>query len=343
MQASLAAMTTLGLGGPAKRLVEAQTEDELARAVAEADARGEPVFVLGGGSNVVVGDAGWDGLVVRVASRGVRRVAHEGAAFEVEAGEPWDALARQWAEDGLAGVECLAGIPGLAGATPMQNVGAYGQEVEGIVSRVRAWDRRARAFVELDRAACGFGYRASVFRGSDRHVITRVTFALREGPLSDPIRYAELARALGVREGERAPLRVVRDAVVALRRQKGMLLDRADPETRSAGSFFTNPVVDAAEADAVSARAGAPVPRFPAPGGKVKLPAAWLIERAGFPKGYALGRAHVSRKHALALVSGGGTTEELLALARAIRRGVERAFGVALEPEPVLVACTLRE
>jgi UDP-N-acetylmuramate dehydrogenase len=292
----------------------------------------EPLLVLGGGSNVVVADAGWSGTVLRIASRGVRR---DGDVFDVEAGEPWDALARGWVDDGRVGVECLAGIPGLTGATPMQNVGAYGQEVESIITSVRAFDRQQKKIVSLDRSECRFEYRSSIFRGSDRWIITRVTFRLEKSEVSAPIRYAELAKALGIAEGERAPLRTVRDTVVALRKGKGMVLDPDDSESVSAGSFFTNPIVALEIADRIGC------PKFPAADGNVKIPAAWLIERAGFSKGFAMGRAHVSRKHALALVTDGATTGELLDLARAIRKGVHEKFGVVLEPEPILVGCAL--
>lgn len=329
MHASLSSMTTLRLGGPPKRLIEARSEDEIVRAIEEIDAKGEPLLVLGGGSNLVVADAGFDGTVLRIASRGVGK---DGA---VEAGEPWDERVRAWTDEGRSGVECLAGIPGLTGATPMQNVGAYGQEVESTITKVRAYDRTQKKIIELSPSECRFAYRSSIFRGSSRWVITRVTFRLTPGE-SAPIRYAELAKALGIREGATAPLREVRDTVIALRRTKGMVLDPNDPESTSAGSFFTNPIVDPATAERLGS------PKFSAPGGKVKIPAAWLIERAGFSKGFTMGRARISRKHALALVTEpSATTEELLTLARAIRTGVEEKLGVRLEPEPILVGCVL--
>lgn len=344
---SLAPLTTLRLGGPARSFVSCEDEDELVAAVSEADLRGEPVLLLGGGSNLVIGDAGFDGLVVRIASRGISVEDRAGAvAMSVEAGEPWERATGRAASEGLVGIECLAGIPGLAGATPIQNVGAYGQEVSDTIAKVRAWDRKERAFVELAPAACAFAYRSSAFkRDPDRFVVTRVVFELARGAESAPLRYAELTKALGIAEGARAPLASVRDTVVRLRRGKGMVVDPHDPDTRSAGSFFTNPIVTAAEADEIAARAQAlgagAMPRFAAGEGRVKLAAGWLIEKASFGKGYRRGRAHVSTKHALALVNDGGTTEELLALARDIREGVRRAFGVLLEPEPVLVGCKL--
>jgi len=333
----LASMTTLRLGGPARRVIEAASEEEIASATSTK----EPLFVLGGGSNVVVADEGFDGVVVHVASRGVRE---KNGIFEVEAGEPWDDLARQWTDDGYAGVECLVGIPGLTGATPMQNVGAYGQEVKTSIAWVRVFDRDEKKFATLAARDCGFAYRSSIFRGRTRWIVARVGFQLQKAKLSQPIRYAELAHVLGLKQGDRAPLQTVRDAVLALRRQKGMVLDASDPDTVSAGSFFTNPILDRTSAESVAARAkkicGAEPPTF-SDGEKIKLPAAWLIEHAGFAKGYALGRARISRKHALALVSDGATTAELLELARAIRKGVHDAFGVMLEPEPVLVGCAL--
>jgi UDP-N-acetylmuramate dehydrogenase len=241
----LAPLTTLRLGGPAERMVDARTEDELVRAVAEADEAGEPLLVLAGGSNVVVADAGFPGVVVRVLTRGIEAAgAGEHVRLIVQAGEPWDALVERTVRDGLAGLECLAGIPGSTGATPIQNVGAYGQEVAATIEAVRVYDRAARAVAELDPGACGFRYRGSRFKGTDTHVVLAVTFLLRRSALSEPIRYAELARALGVEIGDRAPLADVRDAVLVLRRAKGMVVDPADADSVSAGSFFTNPVLD---------------------------------------------------------------------------------------------------
>jgi UDP-N-acetylmuramate dehydrogenase len=234
------------------------------------------------------------------------------------------------------------------GAVPMQNVGAYGQDVSETILGVRVWDRAAGQVLELDHAACRFAYRNSAFRGRDDRIILSVTFALAEDSDSAPIRYAELARALGVREGERAPLALVRETVIALRRGKGMVLDPADPDSTSAGSFFTNPIVDAAGLAALRERvravlgAEATLPVFPEADGRSKVSAAWLIERAGFPKGHALGPVAISGKHALALTNrGGATTADLLALARAIRDGVKASFGVSLENEPVFVGVSL--
>ncbi len=340
----LAGLTTLRLGGPARRLVTAEREEELVEAVRAADAAGEPVLLVGGGSNLVVADAGFAGTTVHVATRGVT-IERDGDAAIVTAaaGEPWDALVERLVGEGLSGVECLAGIPGLVGAVPMQNVGAYGQDVSETIAAVRTWSRDAARVVVHDPAACRFAYRSSVFRGSDRHVILDVTFRLERSAAARPIRYAELARALGVREGERAPARLVRETVVALRRKKGMVLDDADPDSVSAGSFFTNPILDAPALATLRARASDPaMPTFPERDGRTKVSAAWLIERAGFTKGFTKGRAAISSKHALALVNrGGATAAELVALARAIREGVRDRFGGTLENEPVFVGLAL--
>lgn len=338
---ALARWTTLGVGGPADRLVHAATERELIDAVRDADARGEALTVLGGGSNVVVADAGVRGVVVRVATRGVTlRREGDGVILTAAAGEVWDEVVARAVAEGLGGVECLAGIPGLVGATPVQNVGAYGQEVADTITSVRVWDRRAGCERTLRPAECGFGYRDSAFkRDRDRaRVVLDVRFALRPGVCAAP-RYGELSRALG----DAPPtLGAVRDAVLALRRAKGMVYDPADPDARSAGSFFTNPAVPAAKADEVEAiarqgDASVAMPRFAAPGGAVKLAAGWLIERAGVRRGERLGGAAVSRRHALALTNpeGRATAAELVALATRVRDAVWARFGVALEPEVV--------
>ena len=328
----LAPFTTLHLGGPAARLVTAYDEDEVVEAVRTAEG---PLLVLGGGSNVVLPDEGVDGTVVRIASHGVH-VRDDGDAVLVEAaaGEDWDALVERCVTDRLAGIECLSGIPGLVGGTPVQNVGAYGQEVAQTVVSVRAYDRRADRVEEL--TDLGFAYRWSRFKADpERWVVLAVTYRLSPDVLSRPLRYPELARALGTDVGEQAPLEHVRDAVLRLRRGKGMVLDPTDPDTRSAGSFFTNPLLDAAQVPA-----GAPA--YPEPDGRVKVSAAWLIEQAGFGKGAFDGPVGISSKHTLALVNrGGGTTEDLLRVARAVRDGVRERFGIELVPEPVLVGTTL--
>ncbi|WP_228430920.1 UDP-N-acetylmuramate dehydrogenase [Baekduia soli] len=337
----LSRYTTLHLGGPAERLVTATTEAELLHAVAEADGAGAPLLLLAGGSNLVVADAGVRGTVVRVLTSGVRR---DGDVLEAAAGESWDALVAASVADGLAGIECLAGIPGSVGATPIQNVGAYGQEVADVITGVRALDRTTGVVVELDPAACAFAYRSSAFkRDPGRFVVLSVRFALHAGGRSQPIRYAELARALDVGIGDRVDLAAARAAVLGLRRAKGMVLDPGDPDTASAGSFFTNPILTGEAFAALAARAqerlgeGARPPAFPEADGRVKTSAAWLIERAGFRRGHGdpAGIA-ISSKHVLALTNrGAGTTAALVALAREIAAGVHAAFGVVLVPEPV--------
>jgi UDP-N-acetylmuramate dehydrogenase len=339
--ALLADLTTLRLGGPARTLVEATTTDELVAAVRDADVAGEPVLLVAGGSNLVVADEGFPGTVVRIATRGVRVEEDTcgGAMVTVAAGEGWDELVARAVHSGWIGVEALSGIPGSVGATPVQNVGAYGQEVAQTVASVRCWDRREGAVRTFFAADCGFGYRTSRFkRDPARHVVLEVTFQLRLGDLGAPVGYAELARALGVEPGGRAPAAEVREAVLGLRRGKGMVLDEGDHDTWSAGSFFTNPVLTAEEAGALPPGA----PRWEQPDGSVKTSAAWLIEHAGFTKGYSAGPVGLSTKHTLALTNrGGATTKELIALAAEIRAGVLGAFGVRLENEPVLVGCSL--
>lgn len=344
----LADCTTVRLGGPARGFVRASTDEELIEAIRAADASGEPVLILGGGSNLVVADQGFDGTVIQVATRGVSRGAEPGV-LTVAAGEEWDAVVARTVAGGLAGLECLSGIPGLAGATPIQNVGAYGQEVSEAITRVRVLDRAAGHVADIPAAQCGFGYRTSRFRGTDRFVVLSVTFRLAVQARSAPVRYAELAAALGVSPGDQVDGTEARAAVIELRQRKGMVIDPGDPDTRSVGSFFVNPVLDGAALAAVEAAArarcgaGTRVPRFPAGDGLVKVPAAWLIEQAGFGRGYQGGDgARISTKHTLALVNpGSATTAGLMALAREIRDGVRSAFGVSLAPEPVLVGVTL--
>ena len=344
----LAPLTTLELGGPARALVEVEDEGDLVEALRWAAAEGLPVAVLGGGSNVVVADAGFPGLVVRMATRGIEVRAGRGdeaVRLTAAAGESWDDLVAAAVDEGLAGIECLAGIPGTVGATPVQNVGAYGQEVAETIVAIRALDRRDLTVRTLQPDECGFGYRASVFRRRpDRWVILAVMLRLRQGGAGE-VRSPELARALGC-PAATPEVATVRDAVLELRRQKSMVIDREDENRRSAGSFFVNPVLDAGAAAAVARRAVAAglagsiaeVPAFPLVGGLVKLSAAWLVERAGFPKGTRRGPVGVSSRHALALVHhGGGSAAELLAFAGEITAAVETRFGVRLEREPVLL------
>jgi UDP-N-acetylmuramate dehydrogenase len=386
-QVRLADYTTLRLGGPAARFLEAATQEDLIDAVRAADAEPEPVLVLGGGSNLVVADEGFPGVVVLVAGAGLDfAVAGDAVEVTAEAGQDWDELVQQCLAAGLSGIECLSGIPGRAGATPIQNVGAYGQEVAQAITSVRAYDRLADRVVRLSAADCEFGYRTSKFKrqasaiaepgrgargaalnpatATGRFVVLDVTFRLTASPLSGPVRYGELSHVLGVPEGGRVPLADARAAVLDLRRGKGMLLDDADPDTRSAGSFFTNPIVTAgqyaelvARAVAVGGRAaGAPdghrgaaesaIPHWPEADGRVKLSAAWLIVQAGFSRGYELpddpGGARISTKHTLALTNvGAARTASLIRLARHIRDGVRAAFGVELANEPTLVGVQL--
>jgi len=337
---SLRSLTTLELGGPARYLIEAADEATLIRAVLWAAEQGLPLVVLGGGSNVVVSDAGFDGLVVRMAIRGTA-FRDDGTVYAA-AGEAWDPFVEATVARGWAGIECLAGIPGSVGATPIQNVGAYGQEVAETIRDVRVLDRAARAIVTLSAAQCTFGYRDSVFRRNpEAYVVLGVAFALRPGgPPS--VRYRELSDALAA--DPPPSLATVSATVRALRRKKSMVIDPSDPNRRSVGSFFTNPVLDAAAFAALAARATAAgvvttpsdVPCHAAPDGKVKVPAAWLIERAGFTKGLRRGPVGISSAHALSLVHhGGGTTAALRALAEEIRAAVDARFGVTLTEEPI--------
>ncbi|MFI7228301.1 UDP-N-acetylmuramate dehydrogenase [Nonomuraea angiospora] len=342
----LAPYTTLRLGGPARDFAEATTAEHLVSLVAEADMKGLPTLVLGGGSNVVVSDEGFDGLVVKVSTQGVA-VSRDGEQMlvTVEAGEDWDSLVARAVAEGWSGIECMSGIPGLVGSTPIQNVGAYGQEVSQTIRCVRAYDRRTRQVVDLEARQCGFSYRDSAFkRDLARHVVLAVTYALDISEMSGPLAYAELAGRLDADAGGRVPLARAREAVLALRRGKGMVLDPDDPDTRSAGSFFTNPILTPEEAAELASRAPGH-PRWELPGGLVKVPAAWLIEQAGYPKGYARGPVRISTKHTLALTNPDGvaTTGDLLALAREVRDGVREKFGVTLVNEPVLVGCDLAE
>ena len=325
----LADLTTLAVGGPIDRLVEVSDTEELVAAVRDADEAGRPLLVLGGGSNVVGPDEGWPGDVVAVRTRGIERV---GDALTVQAGETWDDLVAHAVRNGLAGVEALSGIPGSTGATPVQNVGAYGQEVAQTITSVHVYDRAEKSRRELTPAECGFGYRDSrLKREPGRLVVLDVTFELHPGSRSRPVGYAELARTLGVEIGDTAPLAEVRDAVIALRRGKGMVLDPTDPDSRSAGSFFTNPVVPAD-------RAVDGCPGWPAGDGHIKLSAAWLVQHAGFGRGTRQGNVGTSTRHSLALTTEpGATATELMAFAERVIEAVRDRFGVTLVPEPTAV------
>ena len=348
--ALLADYTTLGLGGPARTFVSAATEAELIAAIRSADAAREPVLIIGGGSNLVVSDEGFSGTVVHVSTRGrtVTETSEDAAEVTVAAGEDWDGVVAATVAEGLAGLETLSGIPGRAGATPIQNVGAYGREVAEVITQVRVYDRQEDQIQVFQNDRCSFAYRTSLFKAvGTRYVVLAVTFRLARQPMSMPVRYAELAGELGVTMGERAGTGEVRSAVLKIRARKGMVISPGDPDTRSAGSFFTNPVISAAEFSRVEATATArdagPVPGYPAGDGLVKVPAAWLIERSGFAKGYgAPAPARVSSKHTLALTNANNaTTADLLSLAREIVNGVQDAFGITLTPEPILVGVTL--
>ncbi|MEU6062952.1 UDP-N-acetylmuramate dehydrogenase [Streptomyces sp. NPDC047082] len=345
--APLAPLTTFRLGGPATRLVTATTDAEVIDAVRAADDSGTPLLIIGGGSNLVIGDKGFDGTALRIATVGFEL---RGTTLELAAGEVWtDAVART-VEAGVAGIECLAGIPGSAGATPIQNVGAYGQEVSSTITEVIAYDRRHGKTVILTNEECAFSYRHSRFKADPaRYVVLRVRFELEDADgLSAPIKYAEAAGALGVVPGDRVPLAEARKTVLGLRAGKGMVLDAEDHDTWSAGSFFTNPILTHEQFAAFRARVrerlgdGVEPPAYPAGDGRTKTSAAWLIDKAGFTKGYGSGPARISTKHTLALTNRGeATTEDLLCLAREVVAGVRAAFGITLVNEPVTVGVSL--
>lgn len=346
----LAPFTTFGIGGPARWFVEAQSEEEIAEAAAWAGERNVPLFVLGGGSNLLVSDAGFNGLVLRVGLRGIEVPDSSEASgqtiYQVAAGEDWEHFVQRTVEDSCAGLECLAGIPGTVGGTPVQNVGAYGQEVASAIHRVRAFDLQQHEFVEFAAADCGFAYRRSRFNSTDRgrYVVTRVDYRLTPGG-APTVRYAELQRTIAEAqaEGREATLAEVADVVRRIRQAKGMLLVEDDPDCRSAGSFFKNPVVDEEQLARIAAVSEKAPPRFPAGAGaenqgRVKVPAAWLIEQAGFAKGFAHGAAAISSRHTLALVNrGGASAAEVLSLADEIADAVESRFAIRIETEPVLV------
>jgi UDP-N-acetylmuramate dehydrogenase len=327
----LADLTTLRLGGPAKRVAAAREADELVDLVRDADARREPVLIVGGGSNLVVGDAGWDGLVVLVRTLDVHAdELADRTRLTVAAGVEWDDVVAKSVGNEWSGLAAMSGIPGLTGATPVQNVGAYGSEVADTIAELRVLDRQTGAVEDWPPERCGFGFRTSAFKHTDRYVVLSVTFDLARTPEAPPVRYAELARRLGVEQDEPAPSAQVRKIVLELRRSKGMLLDEADHDTWSVGSFFVNPFVP-------PELVPEGCPNWET-GGRIKLSAAWLIENAGFHKGFGadVGRGSVtlSTKHTLALTNrGDASTRELLELAAVIRDGVEKRFGIRLRPE----------
>ena len=334
---ALAPYCTLRLGGPAHWFARVETIEQLRTALAWSTDRKLDPLVLGGGSNLVVADAGWPGLVVQFASRGVEyRDDGELTRVTAAAGEPWDALVAATVERGLAGLECLSGIPGCVGGTPIQNVGAYGQEVAEVIESVTVLERKSGRVQRISGAECGFGYRQSRFKHADsgRFVVLEVAFLLRPG--GEPtLHYPALIAELG---GAKPTLAGTRAAVLAVRKRKGMVLDDTDPDTRSVGSFFMNPVVAAAEHALLRDDAGQPAPSFAASPGRLKVPAAWLIERAGFKKGHAQGPVGISTKHPLALINrGGATAREVVAFACAIQRAVADRFGITLRAEPEFV------
>ena len=337
----LAPYTTFQIGGPARWFAQAASEDDISAGVAFARERQLPLFVLGGGSNLLVADEGFPGLVLRIALRGMTQSREKDhTLFSAAGGEDWDGFVAFAVAADCAGVECLSGIPGTVGGTPVQNVGAYGQEVAQTIVTVRAFDRTAGRFVDLPASGCGFSYRRSIFNSSERgrYIVTRVDYALR--PHASPTySYADLTRYFAAHDDVSPTLAEVRDAVRAIRARKGMLLVEGDPDCRSAGSFFKNPVVPVTVLAALAQSLGIDqqgIPVYPAQAGEVKLSAAWLIERAGFAKGYALGRAGISSRHTLALINrGGATSADVLALRDQVTATVASRFAIGLEPEPV--------
>lgn len=340
---ALSEYTTLRLGGPARWFTRVRSVDDLHTALQWAGARSAEVFILGGGSNLLIADRGFDGLVVQIAIEGIiTKPAADGQVLVTAgAGEPWDRFVDYCVSQNLAGVECLSGIPGLVGATPIQNVGAYGQDVSETIMAVEVLDRRDRTVGTLSGPQCHFGYRDSFFKTEEpgRYVVLGVTYALKEGG-APAVRYPELQRFVDEKGVQEPSLLDVRNAVLTIRKRKGMVLDADDPDTRSAGSFFMNPLLSAEELERFTERVaavcpGQEAPRFPAAGGKVKTSAAWLIERAGFSKGYRLGRAGISSKHTLAVINtGGASATEVVTLVRKIQQTVRDCFGVELHPEP---------
>jgi UDP-N-acetylmuramate dehydrogenase len=341
---TLAPYTTFQIGGPARWFAEAASEDDIAAGVSFATERCLPLFILGGGSNLLVSDAGFHGLVLRIALQGIAST-HKNDQFIVSAaaGEDWDGLVAYAVAANAAGVECLSGIPGTVGGTPVQNVGAYGQEVSQTIVTVRAFDRKTLRFMDLPAADCGFSYRRSIFNSTqrERYVVSRVDYSLRKDAPANIV-YADLTRYFATRNGAAPTLAEVREAVRSIRAQKGMLLVPGDADCRSAGSFFKNPVVPVTVLDSLAEELGIEkrnIPAYPARDGEVKLSAAWLIERAGYQKGYALGKAGISSRHTLALINrGGASAAEVTTLRDRVTDTIASRFGIRLEPEPVWLA-----
>jgi len=330
----LAPLTTLRVGGPARFYTRAESEEHIVAAFDHATTSGLDVFVLGGGSNILVSDSGFDGVVIHIALKGITNA---GSRITVGAGEDWDPFVAYCVEHDLAGVECLSGIPGFVGGTPVQNVGAYGQDVSESIVAVRCFDRATKSIVDLSNSDCGFSYRTSIFNSTerDRYVVLGVTYDLVPNG-SAKIEYKDLKEHFG---DSRPSLREARDAVLKIRREKSMVIDESDPNSRSAGSFFKNPIVEKTKYDAIAATAnGAAVPHFPAGENTIKIPAAWLIERSGFHKGYRSGNAGISTKHSLALVNfGAASASEIISLKEKIQHAVMQKFDILLMPEPVFV------
>lgn len=337
----LSKYTSFRVGGPAQQIVNAANEAEIIQAVQEADAAGRAVLVLGSGTNVLVGDKGFEGVVIKISSSQVESEvdACSGATLTISAGEDWDDFVRSTISHGYAGLETLSGIPGTVGAAPIQNIGAYGHEVAEFITRVRTYDRIAKEVRTFTNQECGFSYRNSRFKSErDRYVVLSVQFQLRIGEMTSPITYTELAASLGISLGEKAPIKQTREAVLSLRKSKGMLLNPTDHDSWSAGSFFTNPILSAEQADILPTDA----PRWIQADGRVKTSAAWLIEHAGVSKGDNHLGARISTKHVLALTnSGNATASDIAALAREVKEKVQQKFGITLIPEVNLVGITL--
>lgn len=336
---TLSKYTSLRVGGPAKSIVNVSTEAEIIAAI---EAAGDsPVLIIGGGSNVLISDSGFEGTVIHIANNQAESEvdACSGATLTIGAGEDWDQFVATTISRGFAGLETLSGIPGTVGAAPIQNIGAYGHEVSEFITRVRTYDRQAKAIKTFTNAECEFEYRSSHFKKHPgRYIVLSVQFQIRTGEISTPITYAELAKKLGIAVGEKAPVIDTRNAVMELRASKGMLLNPSDKDSWSAGSFFTNPIVSTEIASALPEGA----PKWPTADGRVKTSAAWLIENSGIDKGQSHGGARISTKHVLALTnSGNATAEELIQLAREVRASVQEKFGITLEPEVNLVGISL--
>jgi UDP-N-acetylmuramate dehydrogenase len=331
--------TSLRVGGPAKNLIHVATEAEIIAAIEGAG--DSPVLIIGGGSNVLVSDSGFEGTVIHIANNQAESEvdACSGATLTIGAGENWDDFVAATINRGFAGLETLSGIPGSVGAAPIQNIGAYGHEVSEFITRVRTYDRHAKAIKTFTNAECEFEYRNSIFkRNPGRYIVLSVQFQIRTGEISTPITYAELAKKLGIAVGEKAPVVDTRSAVLALRAAKGMLLNPDDKDSWSAGSFFTNPIVSIE----IAAKLPEDAPKWPTTDGRIKTSAAWLIEHSGIDKGQSHGGARISTKHVLALTnSGNATAEELVQLAREVRKSVHEKFGINLEPEVNLIGLTL--